>query len=93
MGEWHQDVQQEFNQEREFLLEDIRKITRDIKLKNLVLDSYIPPEELEKISRRAVFEEAEEIWTIDRLQYAGTGMCAAYTVNVHHLCKSRLREA
>ena len=66
-----QDVQEEFAKEREYMIEDIRRLTREIKLKNLIIDSYVPPDELEKISRRAVFDEADESWSIDRMQYAG----------------------
>jgi hypothetical protein len=64
-------VQEEFAKERDDMIDDIRRLTREIKLKNLIIDSYVPPDELEKISRRAVFDEADESWGIDRMQYAG----------------------
>ena len=43
-------------------LDTIRTLTQQIKLKNLVLDSYIPPDELQKLTQHAVYDEREEIW-------------------------------
>jgi hypothetical protein len=37
----------------------VRTLTQQIKLKNLVLDSYIPPDELEKLTQHATYDQRE----------------------------------
>jgi hypothetical protein len=47
----------------------IRGLTQQMKLKNLVIDSYIPPDELQKLTQHAVFDDREETWRVaGRLQ-------------------------
>eukprot|EP00959_Pyramimonas_sp_CCMP1952_P384380 8055784-Pyramimonas_sp.AAC.1 len=76
------DLQEEFQRERDDLLEDVRRLTREIKMKNLIIDTHIPPEELDKIHRRAVFDESGESWEIDRLQYAGNHVRARQAAEI-----------
>mmetsp|Transcript_18435 Transcript_18435/g.22116 ORF Transcript_18435/g.22116 Transcript_18435/m.22116 type:complete len:824 (+) Transcript_18435:108-2579(+) len=68
------DLQEEFSREREYLLDDIRKLTREIKLKNLVIDSFVPPEDLVKIHKRSIWDDADENWLIEKSQYAGNNV-------------------
>lgn len=77
-----QDLQEEFQREREILLDDIRQLTREMKLKNLIIDSFIPPEELEKIHRRSMWDEHEDTWQVERLPYAGNHVRARRTAEL-----------
>ena len=65
------DLDLEFERERENLLDTVRALTRQIKLKNLVLDSYVPPDELRKITDFATWDDRSETWRVDRAQHAG----------------------
>ena len=51
-----EDLDDEFVQERDELLEQVRALTRRIKLKNLVLDC-VPPERLAEISERCRWDD------------------------------------
>jgi|AntAceMinimDraft_1070359.scaffolds.fasta_scaffold84455_1 hypothetical protein len=44
------------------------KSQTQIKLKNLVLDSYIPADEMQKLTQHATYDEREEIWRMHRAQ-------------------------
>ena len=71
-----QDVQDEFAREKEDILDTIRKLSRQLKLRQLVMTSYIPLEQLSKIERCSEWDEATEGWRISRLQFAGNRMRA-----------------
>lgn len=77
------DLDLEFNREREDLLDTIRTLTQQIKLKNLVLDSYVPPDEIQKLTQHMVYDEREEIWRVHRAQYAGRGLKAKRHLLAH----------
>jgi len=47
------DVQAEFAREKEDILDTIRELTRQLKLKQLVMSAYIPLDQLSKIERCA----------------------------------------
>mmetsp|Transcript_26474 Transcript_26474/g.77839 ORF Transcript_26474/g.77839 Transcript_26474/m.77839 type:complete len:766 (-) Transcript_26474:425-2722(-) len=65
------DLQEEFQREREDMLETVRELTRQLKLKALVIDNFIPPEEQSKIEQRAEWDEELEEWKVARLDMAG----------------------
>ena len=44
----------EFQREKEELLDSIRLLSQQLKLKELVIDSFVPPEDAKKIEGRAV---------------------------------------
>ena len=50
------DVQAEFQREKEDILDTIRELSRQLKLKQLIMSSFIPLEQLSKIERRCVKE-------------------------------------
>ncbi|GBG62900.1 hypothetical protein CBR_g34272 [Chara braunii] len=66
-----QDMNEEFQREREDLLDSIRALDQQLKLKNLIIESFIPPEEVGKIMRKAHWDEEHEQWVIEHLSYAG----------------------
>jgi HPt (histidine-containing phosphotransfer) domain-containing protein len=43
------DLQEEFQQEREDMLDTIRELNKQLKLKQLLLDSFVPAKEVERV--------------------------------------------
>lgn len=56
------------------ILDTIRKLSKQQALRQLIMTSYIPLNELSKIERCSEWDEASEGWRISRLQYAGNKM-------------------
>ena len=56
------DLKDEQQQEKEDLLHAVRELTRQLQLQNLVIESFVPPEEVETLEARAVWgdDDAEE---------------------------------
>ncbi|KAK3101800.1 hypothetical protein FSP39_006442, partial [Pinctada imbricata] len=59
-----QDIQEEHSKERQELEQTQEELTRDLKLKMLIIDNFIPPEEKTKIQNRALFDEDEDCWLL-----------------------------
>ncbi|KAI9031201.1 P-loop containing nucleoside triphosphate hydrolase protein [Hyaloraphidium curvatum] len=57
------NVQELFSREREDLLEVVRSLARELKLKMLVLDACMPEEELSFLEQNAVWREDLGVWT------------------------------
>lgn len=47
------DLTNEFQKEREDMLDTIRELNKQVKLRQLLVDSFIPPHEAERVSQRA----------------------------------------
>uniref|UniRef100_A0A8C4QGX6 Kinesin-like protein n=1 Tax=Eptatretus burgeri TaxID=7764 RepID=A0A8C4QGX6_EPTBU len=62
-----QDLQEEHSRERQDLEQTQDELTRDLKLKYLIIENFLPPEEKQKIKSRVIFEEEEDQWTIQAL--------------------------
>lgn len=62
--------------EKEDILDTIRKLSKQQALRQLIMTSYIPLDQLSKIERCSEWDEANEGWRISRLQYAGNKMRA-----------------
>ena len=59
------DLQLEQQQEKQDLLHTVRELTRQVQLQNLVIESFVPPEEVAKLERRAVWDEdGSEQWRL-----------------------------
>mmetsp|Transcript_607 Transcript_607/g.1994 ORF Transcript_607/g.1994 Transcript_607/m.1994 type:complete len:399 (-) Transcript_607:7-1203(-) len=69
-----QDLQEEFQREREDMLESIRSLTQQLKLKNLVIDSFVPPAGQERIEMHTRYDDREGVWVIEHEQFAGNCM-------------------
>ena len=69
-------MQDEFHREKEDILDTIRKLSKQQALRQLIMTSYIPLDQLSKIERCSEWDEAHECWRISRLQYAGNKMRA-----------------
>ena len=70
------DMSEEFGREREDMLDTIRDLTRQLKLKDLILDNFVPPDEVDQLHHRANWNEKEETWQIARLDLAGNNVRA-----------------
>ncbi|KAI8811185.1 P-loop containing nucleoside triphosphate hydrolase protein [Cladochytrium replicatum] len=68
------DLQEEHQREREDLLETIRDLTRELKLRMLVVNSFIPEEEIQLVESCADYDEAAEKWRIAQIAHAGNNI-------------------
>lgn len=59
------------SREREDLLDTIRQLTAQLKLKTLVLDYFMPPEAAVMLEARAHWDDEEDDFMLDRLELAG----------------------
>ena len=60
-----QDLQLEQQQQKEDLLLTVRELTRQLQLQNLVIESFVPPEEVETLEARAVWgDDDSEEWRL-----------------------------
>jgi kinesin family member 3A len=60
--------------EKEEILDSIREISRDIKLKDLIIASFIPPQYQDKIVKHAHWDDYDAAWTIDAHSLAGNSV-------------------
>jgi len=65
------DMYKEFQREKEDLLESIRMLQDQMQLKDMVIEAFIPPEEVQKVMRRAHWDEEREVWVLERLSDLG----------------------
>lgn len=65
------DIQREFESERTDLLDSIRELTQQLKLKNLIISCCIPEDHIQRIFNNAVFNQEEEEWQILDSQLTG----------------------
>ena len=68
------DLQDEFEVEREEMLNTIREYEKQLKMKDLIIESFIPPEEVTKITRRAAWDEERGEWEVQKVQFAGNNV-------------------
>ena len=47
------DLQMEQQQEKQDLLHTVRELTRQVQLQNMVIEAFVPPEEVQKLEKRA----------------------------------------
>ncbi|CAM9519310.1 unnamed protein product, partial [Ectocarpus fasciculatus] len=76
------DIQEEFQQERSDMLDTIRELTRQLKLKEVVITNFVPPEEVSSVERRAQWNEEASAWLIPRLELAGNSLRMRRPVSV-----------
>ncbi|KAG1658518.1 hypothetical protein FOA52_009861 [Chlamydomonas sp. UWO 241] len=72
-----EDMYKEFQREKEDLLESIRMLQDQMQLKDMVIEAFIPPEEVQKVMRRAHWDDEREVWVLERLSDVGKREAAA----------------
>merc|ERR1719158_2781179 len=59
-----QDIQEEYSFEREDMLDTIRELTKMLKLRQSVIESFVPPNDVTAIECRAKWDVDEEEWVL-----------------------------
>lgn len=65
------DLQREFQREKEDMIDTIRFLTRQMKLKTLILENFVPPNEAAKVEKRAIWNEEEDEFAIPKIDISG----------------------
>lgn len=76
-----QDLQEEHTKERQELEQTLMELTRELKLKYLIIENFIPPEEKTKLMSRAIYDEDEDAWTLRPLANKNTQTMAKRPVS------------
>ena len=76
MGCSHVWLMETVQAEKEEILDGIREMTRDIKLKDLIIAAFIPPVFQEKIVQHAEWDDYESSWAIGAMEFAGNALRA-----------------
>ena len=66
-----QDLTEEFQTEREDLLDMVRALHRQVKLKQAVIDFFIPSSTADQIEARAIWDEDRDAWSIRQIELCG----------------------
>ena len=69
-----QDMSEEIHREREDLMDRIRELTREIRLKHLLIDQFIPSFEYMRIERRADWSDDINDWIIPNVEFTGNNI-------------------
>merc|ERR1719431_2123399 len=67
------DVQEEHVKERQELEQTQMELTRELKLKVLIIENFIPSEEKAKVMKRAFFDEDDDNWKLQPLCESNAG--------------------
>lgn len=68
------DLQGEHQREMEGLLENVRQLSRELRLQMLIIDNFIPPEYQEMIERHVHWNEDIGEWQLKCVAYTGNNM-------------------
>lgn len=63
------DTQEDHIKERQGLETTLEDLNRAIKLKNLIIENFIPPDDREKVRKRATYDREEEMWSLKPLTH------------------------
>lgn len=68
------DLTDEIHREREDLMDRIRELTREIRLKHLLIDQFIPAFEYMRIERRAEWSDDINDWVLPNVEFTGNNI-------------------
>ena len=68
------DITEVIHREREDLMDRIRDLTREIRLKHLIIDQFIPAMEYMKIERRSDWNDEINDWVVPNLEFTGNNI-------------------
>ena len=71
------DLGEVIHREREDLMDRIRELTREIRLKHLLIDQFIPATEYFRIERRAEWNDEANEWFIPNMEFTGNNLKTA----------------
>ncbi|KAL8424770.1 hypothetical protein Efla_001359 [Eimeria flavescens] len=66
-----EDIQREFQAEREELLSDIRSLQVELRLHQLIISHFVPPEEMARMRAHATWDELQGDWVLPYAELAG----------------------
>ncbi len=55
-------------------MDRIRELTREIRLKHLIIDQFVPAQEYMRVERRAEWADEINDWVIPNLEFTGNNM-------------------
>merc|ERR1719219_2819215 len=58
------DVTEEYNRDRRDLEDTQQQLLKELKLKMLIIDNFIPPSDKEKLTSRSVYDEEADMWVL-----------------------------
>ena len=67
-------MQDVIHREREDLMDRIRELTREIRLKHLIIDQFIPVQEYMRIERRAEWAPEIDEYIIPNVEFTGNNI-------------------
>jgi len=70
------DVAEAIHRERDEIMDRIRELTREIRLKHLIIDQFVPPQEYMRIERRSEWADEINDWVIPNLEFTGNSIKA-----------------
>ncbi|XP_077518616.1 kinesin-like protein 64D [Amblyomma americanum] len=79
------DLRQEHQREAEGLLENVRQLSRELRLNMLLIDAFIPPEYQELLERCVQWNEDIGEWQLKCIAYTGNNMCKQSSPDVGKL--------
>lgn len=56
------DITDEYNRDRRDLEDTQQELLKELKLKHLMIENFIPPKEKQKMLERAQYDEVEDVW-------------------------------
>lgn len=68
------DIQEGFQKERTEMLDMIRDLTKQYKLKMLIINGYIPQRQLTRIEKRATWDDEAGEWNVQNIHLAGNNL-------------------
>ncbi|ETL89582.1 hypothetical protein L917_11509 [Phytophthora nicotianae] len=63
-----EDLKVEFQAEKEDMLDTVRELTRQLKLKHLLLNHFVPLDEAQSLEKRARYDADHDAWQVSRLE-------------------------
>ncbi|KUF73773.1 Kinesin-II 95 kDa subunit [Phytophthora nicotianae] len=63
-----EDLKVEFQAEKEDMLDTVRELTRQLKLKHLLLSHFVPLDEAQSLEKRARYDADHDAWQVSRLE-------------------------
>ncbi|KAG7385286.1 Kinesin-like protein kif3a [Phytophthora pseudosyringae] len=63
-----EDLKAEFQAEKEDMLDTVRELTRQLKLKHLLLSHFVPLDEAQSLEKRARYDADHDAWQVSRLE-------------------------